>query len=204
MINIWLDGKSTLGESVFGLSMLWWGRIGKLTAYVATLVVVLDLLGVGRVQSLRDRASRGHAKFVKWRSPDPEEQARRKKLHATPGYRKFERDFFLSTVLLGGLVAVILAPMPDGLRFFLIPAVAGLCVWNWRFHLTYVAAFVAFGVAILLAMPFLIALVLFLDLGRLITFLGKKLLGLDGTAHPLRVGALVIGSLGFFVDLLAT
>ncbi|WP_248960266.1 hypothetical protein [Sphaerisporangium perillae] len=47
---LWLDGRSTLGDDLFGLPMIWWGRGGKIAAFAGGLTVLLDLLGPERLR----------------------------------------------------------------------------------------------------------------------------------------------------------
>lgn len=51
----WLDGKSTLGNDMFGLPMIWWGRAGKVAAFVSGMTILLDIAGPGRLTSFADR-----------------------------------------------------------------------------------------------------------------------------------------------------
>ncbi len=58
--RMWLDGKSTLGSSMFGLPMIWWGRTGKITAFISAMIIVVDIAGPERLrrsaQRLRDNS----------------------------------------------------------------------------------------------------------------------------------------------------
>ncbi|MEV1004731.1 hypothetical protein [Nonomuraea sp. NPDC050202] len=47
--GMWLDGKSTLGNDLFGIPMIWMGRSGKIVAFAGGLTVILDLAGPDRL-----------------------------------------------------------------------------------------------------------------------------------------------------------
>ncbi len=53
----WAAGRSTLDLEVWGLEVVWWGRLGKILQFVGALTVVLDIIGperlIGFGQSLR-------------------------------------------------------------------------------------------------------------------------------------------------------
>lgn len=53
--GMWLAGGSTLGNDLLGLSMIWWGRLGKVLSFVAGAAVVVDLLGPERLSRYGDR-----------------------------------------------------------------------------------------------------------------------------------------------------
>jgi hypothetical protein len=55
--SMWLDGRSTLGNDLLGVSMLWWGRGGKIMAFVGGLTVVLDLVGPERIRKFSGGAA---------------------------------------------------------------------------------------------------------------------------------------------------
>lgn len=52
---MWLDGKSTLGNDMFSLPMIWWGRAGKIAAFVSGMTILLDIAGAERLTSFADR-----------------------------------------------------------------------------------------------------------------------------------------------------
>lgn len=52
---MWLDGRSTLGNDMFGLPMIWWGRAGKIAAFVSGMTILLDIAGPERLVSFADR-----------------------------------------------------------------------------------------------------------------------------------------------------
>lgn len=49
--RMWADGRSTLGNDLLGMPMIWWGRIGKIAAFFAGTTIVLDILGPDRLQA---------------------------------------------------------------------------------------------------------------------------------------------------------
>ncbi|MGP4099051.1 hypothetical protein [Nonomuraea sp. KM90] len=53
--GMWFDGRSTLGNDLLGLSMIWWGRFGKILSFVAGAAVIVDLLGPSRLSRYSDR-----------------------------------------------------------------------------------------------------------------------------------------------------
>ncbi|WP_214317563.1 hypothetical protein [Nonomuraea sediminis] len=55
--GLWLDGKSTLGYSLFGIPMVWIGRAGKIVSFLSALAVVLEIVGVERLPLLADLIS---------------------------------------------------------------------------------------------------------------------------------------------------
>jgi hypothetical protein len=56
--GMWLDGRSTLGNDLLGLPMIWWGRFGKILSFVAGAAVIIDLLGPERLSHYGDRLTR--------------------------------------------------------------------------------------------------------------------------------------------------
>ena len=48
--QMWMNGRSTLGNDLFGVPMIWLGRSGKIAAFVGGLAVVLDLVGTERLR----------------------------------------------------------------------------------------------------------------------------------------------------------
>ncbi|WP_214317565.1 hypothetical protein [Nonomuraea sediminis] len=56
--QMWLDGKSTLGSTLWGVPMIWWGRAGKILTFLSGAVVIIDLVGVERLSRYGDRLVR--------------------------------------------------------------------------------------------------------------------------------------------------
>ncbi|WP_212841676.1 hypothetical protein [Catellatospora sp. IY07-71] len=48
--RVWLDGRSASGEPLWGRTVLWWARAGKVLQFAAGLVVILDLIGPERLR----------------------------------------------------------------------------------------------------------------------------------------------------------
>jgi hypothetical protein len=69
--RIWTDGRSAQPEPLWGHTVLWWARTGKLLQFAAGLVVILDLVGPVRLRNAgtgatqRLGAVREH--FLRWR-----------------------------------------------------------------------------------------------------------------------------------------
>ena len=57
--HLWWQGSLTRDFNLYGLGLLWWGRIGKAVAFIGALTVVLDLIGPDR---LRAWGKKVHAK----------------------------------------------------------------------------------------------------------------------------------------------
>lgn len=38
--QLWWQGRSTLGHELWGVSMIWWGRLGQTMAFVSGMTVV--------------------------------------------------------------------------------------------------------------------------------------------------------------------
>ncbi|MEU8207135.1 hypothetical protein [Streptosporangium sp. NPDC049046] len=53
--QMWLNGRSTLGNDMFGLPMIWWGRAGKIAAFVSGMTILLDIAGPERLTSFAGR-----------------------------------------------------------------------------------------------------------------------------------------------------
>ncbi|WP_285607226.1 hypothetical protein [Actinokineospora globicatena] len=68
VLALWLSGKQTSGATLWGLSMVWWGRVGKLLQFLAGCVVVLDLVGPERLRAVGARATAKVGDFQAWRS----------------------------------------------------------------------------------------------------------------------------------------
>ncbi len=45
----WASGESTLGFELWGLEMVWWGRIGKMLQLLGALTVLVELVGTERM-----------------------------------------------------------------------------------------------------------------------------------------------------------
>jgi hypothetical protein len=55
-VDRWVDGDPTLRDSyLWGMKVMWWGRLGKLAAFLGGLVTVLDIIGPQRLKEASDR-----------------------------------------------------------------------------------------------------------------------------------------------------
>ncbi|MGH3661923.1 MAG: hypothetical protein ACRDT1_12460 [Micromonosporaceae bacterium] len=57
VLEVWSAGRPTSNVTLWGLPMVWWGRIGKLMQFAAGCVVVLDLIGPDRLREVGERAT---------------------------------------------------------------------------------------------------------------------------------------------------
>lgn len=51
----WFDGKEVKLFDMWGMSILWWARLGKVLQFMAGLTVILDLIGAGRLRTIGTR-----------------------------------------------------------------------------------------------------------------------------------------------------
>ncbi|MEV4013372.1 hypothetical protein AB0J35_22985 [Nonomuraea angiospora] len=55
-LQMWLSGNPALQDAtLYGMSMLWWGRFGKILAFLGGMTVVLDILGPDRIREYGGR-----------------------------------------------------------------------------------------------------------------------------------------------------
>ncbi|MEV4164954.1 hypothetical protein [Nonomuraea dietziae] len=47
--GMWLDGRSTLGHTLYGIPMVWVGRTGKIIAFLSAFAVLVDIVGPERL-----------------------------------------------------------------------------------------------------------------------------------------------------------
>src|SRR5262245_14209686 len=50
--SVWWSGRSAGGMPLWGMTVLWWGRVGKLMQFSAGLTVILDLVGPDRLRHM--------------------------------------------------------------------------------------------------------------------------------------------------------
>jgi hypothetical protein len=60
----WLAGHDTTQLRVFGIVVLWWGRIGKTLEFLGGLTVVIDLLGRARMEQFHQTLRRRRARLL--------------------------------------------------------------------------------------------------------------------------------------------
>ncbi|MEV4455148.1 hypothetical protein [Microbispora sp. NPDC049633] len=63
VVSVWLDGRSTSGLVLWGHTMLWWGRLGKIVQFAAGLVAVFDLIGLDRLVRWLGRQERRYERI---------------------------------------------------------------------------------------------------------------------------------------------
>lgn len=49
--RLWLAGKSVSTLSLWGLEILWWGRVGKMVQFAAALTIVAEIIGPERLRN---------------------------------------------------------------------------------------------------------------------------------------------------------
>lgn len=47
--NLWLDGQSTIGHTLYGIPIIWVGRAGKVLAFISAFTILIDILGPERI-----------------------------------------------------------------------------------------------------------------------------------------------------------
>jgi hypothetical protein len=53
--GLWFDGQSVAGYRLWGLPVLWWGRIGKLAQFTGGLAAIIDIVGIARISAWGER-----------------------------------------------------------------------------------------------------------------------------------------------------
>jgi hypothetical protein len=48
--SLWFSGQLTDNHTLWGLQILWWGRFGKLLAFISALVIVVDIIGAEKLR----------------------------------------------------------------------------------------------------------------------------------------------------------
>jgi hypothetical protein len=56
--SLWWSGQKVDGMQMWGLPLLWWGRAGKLMQFGGGLIVILDLIGSGRLRLVAGKVQR--------------------------------------------------------------------------------------------------------------------------------------------------
>jgi hypothetical protein len=85
--RIWTDGRSASTEPLWGKTVLWWARAGKIMQFAAGLVVILDLIGPERLRRIGirtgEQAAAVRAQLVRMRARP--EQTRNGAVHTSAG-----------------------------------------------------------------------------------------------------------------------
>ncbi|MFC4588652.1 hypothetical protein [Sphaerisporangium corydalis] len=56
--RMWSEGRSTLGNDLLGMPMIWLGRLGKITAFASGATIVLDIVGPTRLRAAQVQIDR--------------------------------------------------------------------------------------------------------------------------------------------------
>ena len=56
--SFWWSGQKVDEMQMWGLSLLWWGRIGKLLQFIGGLIVIFDLIGSVKLNNAAEKVSR--------------------------------------------------------------------------------------------------------------------------------------------------
>lgn len=68
--RLWSEGKSLTDYELWGLSILWWGRAGKVIQFLGGLTILLDLLGPERLRRWGQGMAKGPFRKIAARSAD--------------------------------------------------------------------------------------------------------------------------------------
>jgi hypothetical protein len=202
--GLWLSGQPAAHLELWGLSILWWGRLGKIAEAVAGLAILADIVGpdglrqFGRLLHGRfTLATAGHHmrnammwlwwwwKYMRAKESSPEEREAEQHM----------KEFGVAQVLLGAIaVAVITAVMAE----------------NWGDWKT--LGIHAAGALFLMGLlgPFCVALLiialamlgLLLDLAIIEPV--ARVFDRDAPDRLIKIGSLLLLVLGFHFDLLAS
>ncbi|MGW4488082.1 hypothetical protein ACWEOE_30075 [Amycolatopsis sp. NPDC004368] len=181
----WLAGHDTAQLRVFGVTVLWWGRLGKTLEFLGGLTVVIDLLGRQRMTvvhaALRDRRQRLVDRLR--RRPVPARPAREEGLRVA---------WWVGTIVMGLFifVATHYAYAPPG-----DPMPAGVVVLFIAVAAPTLGGFVVGGGGYLVG--------LLLVEGFVVTTLGQ-LPTREGLESRLKWIGLVVFVFGFSLDLLSS
>lgn len=194
----WWGGKTLIGTTLWGIPILWWGRIGKLMQFLGGLTVVLDLIGPERLLAIARRTSElprsmlSAGPWMELRAADrPTRHHGHSLVDVTP-------TFSAAFVVVAGIGVLLWLYVP----FESIYVVAWLA-WG----LIAVPTFAMFaglvttwGVYALICLP---PVFYFLLIGAP-SYLAYRLIGRDSQAHPARWIAFILFVIGFQFDLLAS
>ncbi|WP_238008456.1 hypothetical protein KZZ52_22965 [Dactylosporangium sp. AC04546] len=99
--RIWVEGRSASAEPLWGKTVLWWARAGKILQFAAGLVVILDLIGPERLRGVGRRtgeqAAAVRAQLIRMRAMP--EQTPNGAVHMAFGVFLFGINAFLLVLL---------------------------------------------------------------------------------------------------------
>jgi hypothetical protein len=202
--GLWLSGEPAAHLELWGLSILWWGRLGKIAEAVAGLAILADIVGpdglrrFGRLLHGRfTLATAGHHmrnamvwllwwwKYVKAKQSSPEEREAEQHM----------QEFGVLQMLLGAIgVVVIIVVMVE----------------NWGDWKAVVSRGLGALFVVGLVGPFLVALLIiaFAMLGLLFDLVViepvARAFDRDAPDRLIKIGSLLLLVLGFHFDLLAS
>ncbi len=61
--QLWFSGQQTNGFLLWGVQILWWGRIGKVIQLISALAILVEIIGVERVRHFGNSI---HQDFTVW------------------------------------------------------------------------------------------------------------------------------------------
>jgi hypothetical protein len=85
----WLAGHDITQIRLFGIEILWWGRIGKTLEFLGGLTVVVDLLGRARMAAFHDTLRRRRVRLIARLRRDKDKPAGHPKTGDPAGLRGF-------------------------------------------------------------------------------------------------------------------
>ncbi|MFC7762773.1 hypothetical protein ACFQY4_35535 [Catellatospora bangladeshensis] len=189
--RIWLDGRSASGEPLWGETVLWWARAGKILQFAAGLVVILDLIGPERLrrggQRMTTRLRAVVAQLSALRA-EPE-RTHNGAVHFAAGIFLFGINLLLLNLLLMDWSKVTSTPVSIG-PFVVAPIALLIFLARGRPEQTAGARFPLIGIGWLLAQ---------LVLGAPAALLDKA-----NPGHILRWLGLLLFVIGFGLDLLGS
>jgi len=204
--SLWASGDLDSNDQLWGLPMFWWGRIGRITEFVAALTIIAEIIGTQRLrafgyrlreQSLGALSGKTFSDLFGWTNAwlrfllaPSDSAAERRALDAMSRYRITD-TVMLTTVILWGVAWLVFAGLSfadrnvlRGFLFVFIGLLAGF--------------FAPLLVGILICLAALIGLVVEV-------FVRSAAWALDREALDtwIKVGSAFLLALGFHFDLLA-
>ncbi|MFI5615445.1 hypothetical protein [Amycolatopsis sp. NPDC051903] len=146
----WLAGHDTAQLRVFGIAILWWGRLGKTLEFLGGLTVVIDLLGRTRMAAfhttLRNRRTQLISRLRRWLAPRRKSPVRpaRSRLLRPPGLQAFHlvgasaTEVFLIVRYFEGGGGPIASTVVVLLSFSLVAYLAGIALGEAGYLITLV------------------------------------------------------------------